>query len=306
MAHLTLLLPPLRKFAGLALPPELGKALGRAERRRGAEGEDAQLLRYFQLLPNRPSQAALSRVLETGEAEARGAQWLRADPAHIRPDINGARLLGIGRTVGIDATDVDALLPALRPLFGDLGMILDAPHPDRWYLRLAAGASLPNFAPPDMAVGDDVFEHIPDAPEARRWRALLNETQIVLHNHPHNAARLASGRVPINSLWFWGGGNLPDTVACSASLLYSEDPALCGAATLAGLPIQPVTTWAETQPDAVVDLRSQRDLRGLLSHWLQPACAQGVILDFADGYIFEVRPSQRWCFWRKPLSKLSA
>lgn len=307
MARLTLLLPAAARFAGIALPPALAKALGRAQRVQLDAGEQAQLARHFDLRPHGWPAAALTRLLDAGEGEARGATWLRADPAHIRPDINGARLLGVGANLGMDQADVDALLPVLRPLFGDAGFTLDAPQPTRWYLRLPADTPLPAFAPPEQALGDDVFDHAPRGDAARRWRALESELQITLHNHPHNAARLASGRVPVNALWFWGGGNLPDAVSASVPTVYSDDPAVLGAARLGRLQGMPLPATPAIDGDALVDLRGQRDVRGLVERWLLPALAGGeATFDFADGLAFALRPGQRWRLWRRPLATLPA
>jgi len=306
--RLILLLPALANFAGQPLPPALGKALGRAERARLATGERAQLLRLFQPRPQAWPSAALARVADAGIEDARPDAWLRADPAHLRADINGVRLLGIGRTVGLDPADVEAFLPALRPLFGDAGMTLDAPHPERWYLRLAPAVKLPEFAAPEQALGDDVFEHAPDGPEARRWRTLMSEAQILLHNHPHNARRLESGRVPVNGLWFWGGGVLPDAIASAAPTLYSDDPELRGAAILAKLGGMNLTEFKDFSAAALVDLRGQRDWSGLIQHWLDAAAAtvsqHAVVLDFSDGHVFTLARRQRWRLWRKPLERL--
>jgi len=307
VARLTLLLPAASRFAGIALPPALAKALGRADRRQADPGEPELLARHFDLRPRGWPAAAMTRLLDAGEGEARGATWLRADPAHIRPDINGARLLGIGANLGMDQADVDALLPALRPLFGDAGFALDAPHPTRWYLRLPGGTPLPAFVSPDQALGDDVFDHAPRGDAARRWRALESELQITLHNHPHNAARLASGRVPVNALWFWGGGNLPDAVSATAPTVYSDDPAVLGAAWLGKLQGMPLPAIDQVEGDALVDLRGQRDPRALLDRWLAPAAARGEAdFDFADGLSFALSSSQRWRIWRRPLPALSA
>jgi len=149
MPRLILLLPATMKFAGIALPAALAKALGRTDRGTHEGGRQAQLSRHFRLLPDRWADAALTRAADTDETDARLSGWLRADPAYIRPDINGARLLGIGDALGIEQADVDALLPALRPLFGDAGFTLDAPTPSRWYLRLPREAKLPAFASPE-------------------------------------------------------------------------------------------------------------------------------------------------------------
>ena len=314
MPRLTLLLPATSRFAGAALPTALARALGRADRIHADAGEQAQLARQFRLLPDRWPHAALARAADAGVDDATPHAWLRADPAYIRPDINGARLLAIGHTLGIDQTDVDALLPALRPLFGDAGFTLDAAHPSRWYLRLPREARLPGFASPEAALGEDVFEHDAFATagndaDARRWRVLASEAQVLLHNHPHNAARAAAGRVPINALWFWGGGVLPDAIAGAAPTLYSDDPLLHGIARVGRLQAMPLDDFANADSEALVDLRGARDPRALLERWLPPVIdavpKREVALDFADGAQFVLRASQRWRFWRSPLASLA-
>ena len=306
MPRLTLLLPDTAKFAGIALPATLAKALGKSDRATRDAGRQAQLARQFQLLPNRWAEAALTRVADTDEADARLSGWLRADPAYIRPDLNGARLLGIGDALGIEQADVEALLPALRPLFGDAGFTLDAPTPSRWYLRLPREAKLPAFASPDDALGDDVFEHIVDGPEARRWRVLASEAQVTLHNHPRNAQRIAAGKVPINSLWFWGGGLLPDSIASGFPTVFSDDVLLHGIARIGKLDAMPMKDATLDIDDALVDLRAVRDPRAVVESWLAPVAAsvstREAVFDFADGQVFTLRANQRWRFWRKPLA----
>jgi len=310
MLRLTLLLPERTRFKDMVLPVEVARALGRGDTTMHGSGDELQLARHFRLLPERWSHAALTRLVDADPAEARAHAWLRADPAHVRPDINGARLLGTGSMLGLDANDAHALLPALRPLFGDAGFTLDAPHPTRWYLRLPREARLPAFSTPDAAIGDDVFEHTPDTPEARRWRVLLSESQVVLHNHPHNAARLAAGKVAINSLWFWGGGSLPDHVTASHPTLYSDDVLLHGLARVGTLHAMPPCEFADVAADTLVDLRHVRDAASILERWLWPACRRTTphqtVLDFADGQVIMLAPVQRWRFWRRPLAKLVA
>jgi hypothetical protein len=313
--RLTLLLPATPRLAGIALPAPLARSLGRADRAMRDAGEQAQLSRHFRLLPDRWAQAALTRVGDAGLDDALPDAWLRADPAWIRPDINGARLLAVGGSLGLDQADVDALLPALRPLFGDSGFILDAPAPSRWYLRLPREAKLPEFAAPEAALGDDVFDHDafvrgPGAPETRRWRVLLSEAQVVLHNHPHNAARMAAGKAPINSLWLWGGGVLPDSIASDSPTLYSDDALLHGIARIGRLEAMPLDAYSNPETDGMVDLRWLRDPRVLVEGWLMAAAASAttreVVFDFADGRVFALRANQRWRLWRKPLAALAS
>src|SRR5690606_10085171 len=120
---------------------------------RGEAGRQAQLRRHFELEPGAWPIAALSRQADAGDAA--GSAWLRADPAWVRPDINGARLLACGEDLQLTGEDSAALLPALRLLFGNSGFPIDAPHPARWYLRLPLDTELPVFPPPAEAIGTD-------------------------------------------------------------------------------------------------------------------------------------------------------
>lgn len=312
---MVLLLPESGRLAG-GLPEAVARALGRADPLpAGVPGGQAQLLRHFELLPRGWPVAALTRQLDAGDAAL--AAWVRADPAHVRPDINGARLLACGSGLGMDADDCRALLPALRPLFGDAGFPIDAPHPERWYLRLPREARLPRFATPEEALGADLFEQLPDsddAPEGRRWRALLGEAQVVLHNHPWNARRAEAGKAPINSLWFWGGGILPDHVSARALTQVASDDVLVRAlATAAGCRVAPSAGFSLPGADALCDLRRERDAARLVQHWLEPALraiAAGdlgeLTLDFGDGAGMRVERRQRWRLWRRPLPQLPA
>jgi hypothetical protein len=309
MSRVMLLLPPWSVFGRQGLSPELGKAFGRADASvPAATGGDALLQRHFTATPAHWAPAALTRQADAGDAA--GSAWLRADPAHVRPDMNGARLLGIGERLSLSQLDVDALLPALKPVFGDSGFALDAPTPTRWYLRLLREARFPQFSPPDAALGEDLFEHQPDGPEGRRWRALLNEVQIVLHNHPWNAQRAERGLVPINALWVWGGGLLPDRIAAEAQQAYSDDDLVQALIRIAGgganaLPQNFGAVEIAGTDGVLCDLRRFRDLAALQRDWLLPAVRalhaggyKTLILDAADGSRLQLAPGQRWRFWR--------
>ena len=315
MSTATLLLPARTRFAGLRLPDAVARMLGRADLMPvGGPGERAQLLRHFELLPRSWPVAALTRDLDVGDAAP--AAWLRADPAWVRPDINGARLMACGDMLRLTQEDADALLPALRPLFGDVGFTLDAPMPTRWYLRLPRDARLPAFVDPADALGADMFDHLPGTDdtgsEARRWRALANEAQVVLHNHPWNARRTAAGKPPVNALWFWGAGVLPDHVTSRHSRLQSDDPLARALAKAAGFAHIERTAFDGPGSSGLRDLRDVAPVESV-DAWLAPMCTaignrtlQQLSLDFADGTGFVIEHRQHWRFWRKPISDLGA
>lgn len=313
MATATLLLPHRDAFAGQGLSQPLAQALGRADRTT-VDGD--QRARILDVLPRGWPAAAATRQRDVGDA-AHGA-WLRADPAHVRADINGARLLGYGAALSLTAQDSAAFLPALRPLFGNAGFQLDAPTPTRWYLKLPQGARLPTFTPPEDALGADVFDHLPgsteSSPEARRWRTLASEAQVVLHNHPRNAERAQAGLPAINSLWFWGASVLPDHVRSAFAQVRTRDDALDAMAALASVTASaPGDGWAPVEADTAIDLRDARQWRTVEASWVTPALAElrsggldALVLDFADGGRFSLAPRQRWRFWRRPLRALAS
>jgi hypothetical protein len=310
MPDLTLLLPARTRFRGQQLSAELGRLLGRADQVTGATaGSKPQLLRHFDVIPRHCSEAPITRQLDAHDAIHHA--WLRADPAYVQPDINGARMLACG-DLGLTIEECQELLAPLKPLFGNEGFPISAPMPQRWYLMLPRETRLPTFASPEDVLGDDLEPHLPAGDAGRRWRRLLNEAQIILHNHPLNASRIARGKPPVNSLWFWGGGALPDFVSMEAHA-YGEEALLCGLAELAKSPARPLPArWSPTlrEADALVDLRALRDSTTLSRDWVLPAAAalrndDRLHLDFSDGSGFTIARSQRWRFWRRALPHLA-
>ncbi|UHQ18976.1 phosphoglycerate mutase [Lysobacter sp. KIS68-7] len=302
-ASATLLLPARARFGAQALTPEVARPLGRADRQAREAGERAQLERHFDMLPRGWPVAALTRAFDADDAPL--STWLRADPAYVRPDINGARLLASGDALQLDVVEAEAFIAALRPTFGDAGMPIDAPRPARWYLRLPREAKIAPMTAPSEALGGDLFEHLPDGPEGRRWRALLSEAQVLLHQHPMNAERMAAGKPPVNSLWFWGGGVLPDHVTTNHAIVHSNEITVRALAQVAGSHGEDLPTrFAGT---GLFDLREMRDLRQLCDLWLDPAfdaVRDGVLasvhVDCEDGTDWTLLRPQRWRFWRKP------
>lgn len=350
MQRATLLLPAAARFGKQGLNEVSARTLGRADRiTHDKEGRRAQLLRYFKLVPNHWPIAALTRQADAVAEDAALSAWLRADPAYVQPDINGARLLACGDMLQLTEADSAALLPALKPLFGDIGFTIDAPTPSRWYLRVPRESKLPAFTDPENALGDDLFEHLAEGADGRRWRALLSEAQVTLHTHPWNGQRIAQGKLPVNSLWFWGGGVLPDAVQAAHGTVYSNEETIraLARASQPSLPPRPdssdldvskpldsylrgnddagaestkgsdgvnalTPTFVTGPENALFDLHTERDLARFQHDWLQPALLamqrrelHSLRIDFADGKVFVIEPSQRWRFWRKPLTCLN-
>jgi len=306
MAELTLLLGAKQDL--LAEAPLLRAWTARGDRLAdAAAGRDAILREAFEFIGTGVPVAALTRSLDAADAGA--ALWLRADPAWVVPDAVTLRLLACG-DMQLSADDSAALARALMPLFGDAGFPLEATSPSRWYLRCPAGAQLPVFSPPADALGDDVARHLPQGDGGKRWQYLLNEAQVILHHHPVNAARSARGLAPVNSLWIWGGGKLPDWIRTPFTDVRSDDDVVRAlsarskvdfAALADGLPAD-----FGTDTRLLIDLAVLCDAADLDRRWLQPAQAalaarelDAIDLHFAGGERFRYRHRHRWRFWRR-------
>ncbi|WP_158884831.1 phosphoglycerate mutase [Rhodanobacter sp. L36] len=295
---LILWLPALRYFD---VSHPLLKQLARADRLpEGSKGYLAGLAGYFAVADSELPAAALTRELLAGDAH--DALWLSADPAWVQPDMNGVRLLACGR-MQLSADDAHALADAVLPVIRDAGMQLEISTPDRWHLKLPADMTLPIFASPEQAMGEDLSQHLPQGEDGRRWRLLLNDIQIALHQHPLNAHRRAQGLPPINSLWLWGGGRMPALLTSHLSGVISDDLLLNALAQHAGIARQPrdVEKLSAANRGSLMDLQ---DLPAddIASFWwpsLRPLLNRSpVMMQFASGERWLHKPWHRWRFWR--------
>ena len=104
-----------------------------------------------------------------------------------------------------EAEEAEAFCKTLNAHFAEDGISFHAPHPQRWYLRVAETGEV-TFPAMSIAAWGDARDLMPQGRDAVRWRALGNEIQMLLHGHPLNQRRAESGQPPVSSLWLWGGG----------------------------------------------------------------------------------------------------
>jgi hypothetical protein len=91
-----------------------------------------------------------------------------------------------------------------------------------------------------------IDEKLPTGPDAMRFHALMNEPQMLLHEHPVNAEREARGEPALNSIWFWGGGVIDAAKARPFSTVVGDDPLARGLALAAGIPSRALPKDAES------------------------------------------------------------
>jgi hypothetical protein len=149
--------------------------------------------------------------------------WGWVTPAHWRLGAEHVSLADPA-SVPLDEADSRALFEAVRELFTSAGYALEWGHPQRWYAAHESLAQLPTAAL-DRVAGRNVDhwllgaarDHIePTVDRTRRnIRRLQSEVQMLLHEHPVNAARQARGLLPVNSFWLSGCGVAQAVAAAS-------------------------------------------------------------------------------------------
>jgi len=306
--------------------PALASLLGRGERRSGAGQSLLAWLRgAFGLGEGEIPWGALRRRAEA-EPVVEGI-CMCADPVHMR-FVRDALVLVDGGELAIEAEEADDLVAALNGHFADIGRF-EVATAQRWYLRVDAVPDVRTHALDDV-IGRNFALFLPDGAQARRWRAVLNEAQMLLHAHARNAAREAAGRATINSLWLWGAGMTPTRIDTSYEAVFSDNPIVIGLAAAAGVaagPLPPTGTQVQDRARAgntlVVADRLQAaaihldaaawraELARLEQDWFAPLLGA-----LYGGQLRELRlsalgdeasvdivlgPQDRWKFWRRPL-----
>lgn len=191
--------------------------------------------------------APLTRRLDRTD-DARGA-WLRADPVGLVPDL-AAVWLEAGKSFESGAWSVQ-----LADLLAEEGLSFELAESGRGYIRLDAEPDC-RFAPPWTLAGTSLEHCQPHGRDARRWRRLLNETQVFLQQQRRSADDSAA--IP-GSLWFWGGGTLPDRASIPTRIerIVAEDPVLAGLADWLAIPHERFDDAVEVQGGTLVEWPSR-------------------------------------------------
>ena len=173
--------------------------------------------------------AALTALVD-GCADEGGGFRLRADPVHLRADIDDLVLFDAS-DIDLSPDDAVALARIVNDALGPDGPCIDAAHPHRWYVAPDAPARIAT-TPLSRAAGARVSEALPRGPDAARWHRWMNEVQMALHECPVNVERERRGAAPVNSVWVWGAGSLPPAGDAPAPFarVWTDDALLRGLA----------------------------------------------------------------------------
>ena len=172
--------------------------------------------------------AALTYQVDAGRQTD---SWcLRCDPVCIHADMDRAVLMGHG-TLALTAEETEQLVMIINAHVVQDGWQVEAHARDRWYVK-GLDRNKIRTTPPQSIVGQDIKNDLPKGQDGAYWCSIMNECQMLLHESPANQQRQSRGLLPVNSLWFWGGGQLPANAVCHYDKVFADAPLVEGLAIL--------------------------------------------------------------------------
>jgi len=233
----TLLVEDLQRLAGFLKPqqryPALEQLLSKGRHFPAqAESPDHFRFRQFGVEPDGELPiAALTRASDSSQNPASHQYWLRTDPVSLWADMARVVMTSYG-LADLNEFERNEIENTVRLVLQEEGVQLHADHTERWCIALSEPLGF-SFTPLADALGRDMSDIMPEQPESLYWRRILNEIQIALHSSPVNIHRRQQGLGEINSVWFWGGGFIPDASRHRVfDTVYSDNPVSRGLANI--------------------------------------------------------------------------
>ncbi|MBI3898649.1 MAG: hypothetical protein HY308_10185 [Gammaproteobacteria bacterium] len=271
--------------------------------------------------------AAVTRALDVGVIDK--GWWLRADPVHLRPERDRLVLVDT-QVIALAQDEATRLAAEVAAAYTHDGWVLKAPRPGRWYLKPPRAAKILTTPLADV-VGRDIHPYLPKGKDGKLWHTVLNEMQILLHTAAVNVEREQRGELPINSLWFWGSGRLPEIHPVDWVQVHSEEAISLSLARLADVPSRALPThfneWQRQslprgahlvvldQARTVVQYGDAEEWRGFIerldNHWMAPMfqALKNRELAYVDLYSdggrafrLQANHARRWWRRRRPLA----
>lgn len=298
----TLLVPGfLRQHQAAGRPrlPKLEQMLARATERETRD-TSACLATLFGLAASDIQPGPFMHLGDGGRRDE--GYWLRADPVHLAPDRDQLVLMP-PEILAVQPTELEALATAFDAIYGGEGWHLEFSAECRGYLRAPAMLDAITYDP-EPYVGGPVLAAMPGGPDGTRLKQLMNEIQMLCHVHAVNTAREEAGLAVINSLWLWGGGQLPAATGVTPQRIVSELPLLRGLGSWAGTSVVKPTTAGQVTAGDLIGLAAG-DMDALERDWFGPlfkivkSGALGVLDIHLEGLgDFSFGPSEARRFWR--------
>ncbi len=174
------------------------------------------------------------------------------------------------------------------------------------YLELATPIATSPVSPA-VADGASPEFFLPQGAEAADHDRWHSEVQMCLHDAEVNQRRMSAGRLPVNSLWFWGGGVAPEPVRRALPVLFAADDVVRGywlssgaraeawPGSLGACAAAAGGSFVAVAPGTPGPVSLLAELRELLAR----GTIRRLTLLLPGGTLAEIRRGDRFRFWRR-------
>ncbi len=244
------------------------------------------------------------------EAQQAAGYWFVVHPVHF---VLQRDYFTLGDAVRLNADELKLLASALNQHFAqDRLRFLPSKTSNFLYLHVNddVDVDVTTYSLSE-ATGRDVGKHLPHGKHGMKFQSLLNEVQMLLHEHPINQALEERGLLAVNSLWLSGGGRFEAINQSAQELgfkLFANDALSMGLAKWSGISCNVVKVYTSLQfdGDAVIVMANNSDLE---SDWFAPMLKSLKHKEFATlrchfdvhgmTFTLHIKPLDTWKFWRK-------
>jgi len=294
--------PGIAEMEGIPRFPALEKLLSRAIIEKGSNDYHETLFSFFDIssLANSTTTktypiAALNYLAETGDAYS--GYLMHADPVHLRPE-QDCLLLFDFEHLDLSSDDAETYINAFNQHFLEDGIELLKTQTKHWYLKVDAVPDL-ETSPLTDVLGHNIDHFLPTGVDAKKWRHLLNEIQMVFFS-------LAEDLPMVSSVWFHGGGELAPINAKSINDVSGDSLLLKGLAQHSGIAYNEDLIGAdlmliESLQRSVID----RDLDSWINelHQINALISNVSSTEFkvhaCNGNVYHWQPINNWHFWKR-------
>lgn len=254
-------------------------------------------------VPAGPAVAARQGAAVDGQGS-----WCLAQPVHLVAGLDHVRMSSLA-TASPTAAEANELAAAVTAHFEAGGPRVVAFVDGAFLLRFDSQIECVT-QPPDAVTGRDVHDAMPSGRDGARVRSLMNEIQMLLHDHPVNLRRERARQTAINGWWLWGFGAAANRLApCDAGWTLRTDDAWLQAAWPEAEPLSERASDRDTlvgcvQPPAHDEAAALAQIEAGLLRQAATAIRAGAISRvelLAGDRVLQVGPAARWRFWRRPL-----
>ena len=258
------------------------------------------------------------RALVTGIRD--DSCWACAQPVHLLTALDHLRV-ALPAELELACSEAESLCNSINAGLAGTGYVLRFVERGPWLLECPSEIDCQTVEPAD-AEGQDMRDCLPAGRDGLQVRKLMNELQMLLHEHPVNARRADRGLAAVNALWLWGFGRARPVAQTTLPALVTDDPWLRGLWRLHGsgaLPLtearQPLATGDRlliaatargADPEAQL-ARWDAELAEPMAEAVRSGHVQSASLLLGD-VSYTVERANRYAFWRRarPWSELLA